>query len=103
MNSSMLAIMRKDLRGVTVNRRLFSSLWILPVIFTVFLPSVFNFIFYVSPEDSDFTKMIDLLPASMQTGDLTQIMADLALNNIMPVFLLIIPVMTSSIMAARRP
>ena len=100
MNSSMLAIMRKDLRGVTVNRRLFSSLWILPVIFTVFLPSVFNFIFYVSPEDSDFTKMIDLLPASMQTGDLTQIMADLALNNIMPVFLLIIPVMTSSIMAA---
>lgn len=67
MNSSMLAIMRKDLRGVTVNRRLFSSLWILPVIFTVFLPSVFNFIFYVSPEDSDFTKMIDLpLPLCRQ-------------------------------------
>ena len=41
-----------------------------------------------------------LSPISSKTGDLTQIMADLALNNIMPVFLLIIPVMTSSIMAA---
>lgn len=100
MNSAIYAIIKKDLRGVTVNRRLFSSLWILPVVFTVILPSVFIFACYRSPQDSDFEKMIRLLPASMQTGDLTQLMVNLMLNNIMPVFLLIIPVMTSSIMSA---
>ena len=35
------AIIKKDMRDVTSNRRLFSQLWIVPLMLTVVLPSIF--------------------------------------------------------------
>ena len=38
MNHAMFAVIKKDFRGITANKRLFSSLWIVPLMLTVVLP-----------------------------------------------------------------
>ena len=41
MNQGVNTVIRKDLRAVTSNRRLFSELLIVPLVLTVVLPSIF--------------------------------------------------------------
>lgn len=100
MNSQMTAIIKKDLRGITSNRRMFVTLLIVPLVLTMFLPTVFILIFRFAPMDSsDLQILIDMLPSG-PGGDMAHRMTDLLLNYIMPVFFLLIPIMASSIMAA---
>ncbi|MFR1517858.1 MAG: ABC transporter permease subunit [Clostridia bacterium] len=100
-NGKQYAIIKKDLRGVTANKRLFSIVLIVPLILTIFLPSIFILSIYFTPEGSaDFQKMLELLPLEKQAGDPRQILIDLVVNNIMPMFFLLIPIMTASVMAA---
>lgn len=100
MKSAMYAIIRKDIHGVTGNRRLFSALLIVPLILTIILPSIFLLSVHFAPEDPDMLKLLELLPKTDRTKGVPLTLAGLILNYIFPVFFLMIPVMTASIMAA---
>lgn len=95
------AIIQKDLRGIATNKRLFPALLIVPVIFAVFLPTVFILSILFSPtESSDFQQLLQLLP-NLGTGDLLkQNLIAYLLNSILPLFFIIIPVMAASVMSA---
>lgn len=95
------ALIKKDLRNVTSNKRLFSVMLIVPLVLTVVLPSIFILATIFAPEDAgDLQSLLDLMPQSEQTGDLSHMVISLVLNNIMPVFFLMIPIMAASVMAA---
>ena len=100
MKTAMAAIIKKDFRGVTDNKHLFASLLIVPLVLTIVLPSVFLVMIHFAPDDPDIQRLLDLLPQSMQTKGLEQGLAELVLNFMLPVFFLIIPIMSASIMAA---
>lgn len=100
-SSMQKAIIKKDLRSVTSNKRLFPVLIIVPLVLTVFLPSVFILIIHFAPDEmSDFQKLLDLLPISQQSETISRTLISLMLNNIMPIFFIITPIMASSVMAA---
>ena len=96
----MAAIIKKDLKSVMDNRRMFASLLIVPLVLVVFLPSLFLIMLRFAPADPDMQKMLELLPAAMRQGDWQQAAAGLMVNFLLPSFFLMIPVMTASIMAA---
>ena len=101
MNAAIYAIIQKDIRGITSNKRLFSTIIIVPLILTLLLPSIFIFAIQFAPEELDeLQEVLKLLPSTEQTKELDQMVLSLILNNIMPVFFLMIPIMTASIMAA---
>ena len=100
MRDSMMALIKKDFRGVTTNKHLFTGLLVVPLVLTIILPSVFVFLIYFNPNDPDIQKLLELLPQSAQYGSLELTVAGMILNFILPVFFLIIPIMTASIMAA---
>ncbi|MFF2479769.1 ABC transporter permease [Paenibacillus sp. NPDC058071] len=100
-NSMQRAIIKKDIRGITANKQLFTTILIVPLVLTVILPSIFILVIYFVPEGtSDFQKLLEMLPVAEQTGPLNQNIIKLVMNSIMPVFFLIIPIMASSVMAA---
>lgn len=102
MNHQMTAIIRKDIRSITANKRMFTALLVVPIVLTIFLPTVYILILHFAPEEElgDMTKLLELLPLSVQNGDSTQDLIGLVLNFILPVFFLMIPIMASSVMSA---
>lgn len=101
LNLPMMAIIKKDFRSVTTNKRLFMALWIVPLVFTVFLPILFLLVLRFVPDDAgDFQKLLMLLPAEKKPDSMEITMMGLFLNYLLPVFFLLIPIMASSIMAA---
>lgn len=100
MNRAMLSLMKKDFKGITANRRLFSAILIVPLVLTVFLPSLFIVLIHFAPDDPDFQSLAGMLPQSLRGGSLEMTIAGLVLNYIMPLFFLMIPIMTASVMAA---
>lgn len=100
MNQAMLAIIKKDFRSITVNRRLFVSLLVVPLCLIIVMPSIFLLAAHMAPHDSDLQAMLELVPQSSWSGSAEQTLMDLVFNYILPVFFLIIPIMASSIMAA---
>lgn len=101
MKHAMTAIIRKDLRGIAANKRLFSALLIVPIVLTIVLPTIFILTLHFAPtEADDFQRLLQMLPITEQHGDFSKTVAALILNYILPVFFLIIPIMTASIMAA---
>ena len=100
MKTAMTAIIRKDFRGVAANKQLFTSLLVVPLVLTVLLPSIFMLAFAFAPEDPDVQKLLELLPPAARGESLELTVAGLLLNFILPVFFLIVPIMTASVMAA---
>lgn len=100
MNRAMYAVMKKDFRGIISNRRLFLELLIVPLILTIVLPSIFVVAIHFAPDDPDILEMLELLPQGSRTGGVEMAVTGLILNYILPVFFLMIPIMTASIMAA---
>lgn len=102
MNHQMTAIIRKDIRSITANKRMFTALLVVPIVLTIFLPTVYILILHFAPEKGlgDMTKLLELLPLSVQDSDFTQNLIGLMLNYILPVFFLMIPIMASSVMSA---
>ena len=101
MNVRQLAVMKKDIRGVTLNKQVFAVLLIVPLALTIVLPSIFVLVTAFAPDAaSDFQKILDMLPADNVARSQQQRIFGLILNNIMPVFFLMIPIMASSVMAA---
>ena len=100
MKTAMTAIIRKDFRGVAANKQLFTNLLVVPLVLTVLLPSIFMLAFTFAPEDPDVQKLLELLPPAARGESLELTVAGLLLNFILPVFFLIVPIMTASVMAA---
>lgn len=101
MNVRKLAVTKKDIRGVTLNKQVFAVLLIVPLALTIVLPSIFVLVTAFAPDAaSDFQKILDMLPADNGARSQQQRIFGLILNNIMPVFFLMIPIMASSVMAA---
>lgn len=100
MKNAMFAIIKKDFRGVASNRRLFSALLIVPLVLTIVLPSIFVITIHFVPNDPDVAKLLLLLPEATRMESLELTVSSMILNYILPVFFLVIPIMTASIMAA---
>lgn len=100
MKAAMYAIIKKDFRGVAGNRRLFPALLIVPLVLTIVMPSVFVITIHFVPDDPDVTKLLLLLPETARMESLELTLFNMILNYILPVFFLVIPIMTASIMAA---
>ena len=101
MNARQLAVIKKDICGVTLNKQVFAVLLIVPLALTIVLPSIFVLVTAFAPDAaSDFQKILDMLPADNVARSQQQRIFGLILNNIMPVFFLMIPIMASSVMAA---
>ena len=89
------------MRSVTSNKQVFAVLLIVPIVLTIALPSIFVFVILFAPDAaSDFQKLLDMLPAPNREYSQQQQIFSLILNQIMPSFFLIIPIMASSVMAA---
>ena len=89
------------MRSVTSNKQVFTVLLIVPIVLTIALPSIFVFVISFAPDAaSDFQKLLDMLPAPNGEYSQQQQIFSLILNQIMPSFFLIIPIMASSVMAA---
>lgn len=100
-NSMQTAIIKKDLRSVTSNKQLLPALIIVPLVFTLVLPSIFILAIHFAPDDmSEFQKMLDMLPIGQQADTVSRTLIALILNSIMPIFFTIIPIMAASVMAA---
>lgn len=97
MNRAMLATMKKDFYGVTGNKRLFTTMLIVPLVLTLVLPTIFILGIHFAPGKTDLDQLLKLLP---EVSDVEHTLYGLFLNYIMPIFFLLIPVMTSSITAA---
>lgn len=100
MKTTMYAIIKKDFRGLAANRRLFIALLIVPLILTIVLPSIFLITIHFIPDDPDIMRLLDLLPETSRMDSLELTLSSMILNYILPVFFLVIPIMTASIMAA---
>ncbi len=100
MKPAMYAIIKKDFCGVATNRRLFSALLIVPLILTIVLPSIFVITIHFAPDDPDMMKLLELIPETARMDSMELTLSSLILNYILPVFFLVIPIMTASIMAA---
>ena len=55
---------------------------------------------HFAPDDPDIVKLIELLPQGSRAESLEMAVSGLIFNYILPVFFLMIPIMTASIMAA---
>lgn len=100
MNNAMTAIIKKDFRSVTANKHLFLSLLAVPLVFTIVLPSIFVLLIHFAPDDPDIQKLLELIPQAAQTENFELAAVGLIFNSILPVFFLMIPIMTASVMAA---
>ena len=101
MNTGQFALIKKDMRSVISNKQVFAVLLIVPIVLTIALPSIFVFVILFAPDAaSDFQKLLDMLPAPNREYSQQQQIFSLILNQIMPSFFLIIPIMASSVMAA---
>lgn len=103
MNAKQWALMRKDLRSVTQNRRMMTVLLVVPLVLTVAVPSIFILSLRLDPKAAGEMKaLVHQLPPSLQAGaggELERLLW-LVVNRMMPPFFLTIPVMASSVMAA---
>ena len=93
MNQAMTAVIKKDFKGITSNRRLFASLLIVPLALMIILPSIFIFMIHFIPDDPDVQKLLDLIPRLDPSVSIELTVAGLIVNYILPVFFLIIPIM----------
>ncbi len=100
-HSMQMALIKKDLKSITANKRMMSVLLIVPIVMTVVMPSVFVLSFLLAPDQDDgLAELLAMLPQTMRLGDVKTTMIQLLMNHIMPVFFLMIPVMAASVMAA---
>lgn len=100
-NTMQMALIKKDIRAVTANKNLFLALLIVPLMMAVILPSIFVLVLGLAPmESADFQEMMALLPEGLLGPDTRVSFIQLMLNNIVPVFFLLIPIMAATVVAA---
>lgn len=101
-NAMQRAIIKKDIRSITDNKRMFSVLLIVPLVMVVVLPAVFVLMITLTPlESNEFQELVVLLGnQNIPLDDLRNQLLGLVFNSLLPMFFLIIPIMSASVMAA---
>lgn len=101
MSAGQLAVIIKDVRGITSNKQVLTVMLVVPLVLTIVVPSVVVLTAVLAPETvSELQTLLDMLPAAAAGLSRQQAIFGLVLNNIMPAFFLLIPIMASSVMAA---
>lgn len=101
MNRKQLALIKKDIRGITSNKQVLMVMLMVPLALTIILPSIIVFVTALVPEAaSDYEKLLSMLPVTGREYSQEQMILGLIFNKIMPAFFMMIPLMASSIMAA---
>lgn len=101
MKNQITAIIKKDIMGITSNHRMFVTLLVVPIVLTIFVPTIFILaVRFVPAESADFQKLLALLPLAEQSEDISESILRLLSNNILPTFFMLIPIMAASVMAA---
>lgn len=101
MSAGQLAVIIKDVRGITSNKQVLMVMLVVPLVLTIIVPSAFVLTAVLAPETvSELQTLLDMLPAAAAGLSRQQAIFGLVLNNIMPAFFLLIPIMASSVMAA---
>ncbi len=96
-----IAIIKKDFKAVTADKQLFSALLIVPLVLTIILPSILVLsLHFMSGDLGELEDLLRMIPISEQSQNINITVLSLLLNNILPLFFLIIPIMTSSVMSA---
>lgn len=101
MKNQITAIIKKDIRGITSNHRMFVTLLAVPIVLTVVVPTMFILIVRFAPSESaDFQKLLATLPMASQEEASSESIVRLVLNYMLPIFFMLIPIMAASVMAA---
>ena len=109
LNRMQLAIIRKDIHAITSNKRILSVLIVVPIVMTVVMPLSIILPILLSPPDSPDIEQFAMMLYStgfveatynMPNDDLRKAILGLIINNILPLFFLMIPMTASSVMAA---
>ena len=93
------AIIKKDIKSITANRKIIITLIIMPLVMTIIVPLSFILPILLSPGDSqDMAQLLEM--ANFTQGENLQYsLINLVINNILPLFFILIPIMTSSVMS----
>ena len=95
------AIIKKDLKSITTNKQVFVTILMVPLALTIVLPTIFIMMVHFVPLDSlNLQALLEMIQRTGADQDVKQSLIKLLMNNIMPVFFLMIPIMASSVMAA---
>ncbi|HSP48456.1 MAG TPA: ABC transporter permease subunit [Clostridiaceae bacterium] len=101
MNAAQNAVIRKDIREIMSSKQTLIPMIILPVIFTVVLPIGLLFGAQFGMEGvNGMDQLIEIFGEMFGTYDDSQLLIEIAMNYMFPIFFLLIPVMTSSIIGA---
>ena len=93
MSAGQLAVIRKDVRGITSNKQVLMVMLVVPLVLTIVVPSALVLTAVLAPETvSELQTLLDMLPAAGAASS-QQAIFGLVLNNIMPAFFLLIPIM----------
>ncbi len=99
--SAYVAIIKKDFKSVTDNKNMFAALLIMPLVFTVILPSIFIILIHFGMQDSQILAEVEEL-ANLFGVDITNEIELIGaiINNLLPSLFLMIPIMAASVTSA---
>lgn len=101
MNRAISAIVKKDIREITANRQLLLTIVIVPLVLTLVVPSIFLLSAHFAPQEmGELQELMRMMPEELQNMGTEELMINLLLDRILPLFFLIIPIMAASVMAA---
>ena len=108
LNKMQMAIVKKDMRAIMSNKRMRDVLIAVPLVLTVVVPLILIVVILIFPPDSpfiaQFSEVLDASGlggiASMPPNEFRLALLTILLNNMLPLFFLIIPVTSSLVMAA---
>jgi len=106
-NKMQIAIIKKDILSITANKRMLTILITVPLVMIVVLPLMFILIVMLLPADSpDVMQLMQLMGSSypesfnLSNDNIQYMLINMILNNVIPIFFILIPVMASSVMAS---
>lgn len=101
MNSAQITIIRKDIKEIMSSKQTLIPMIILPVIFAVLLPIGLVFGAQFGMEGMNgMDELIEIFRDMLGTYNDSQLIIEITMNYMFPIFFLFIPVMTSSIIGA---
>ena len=99
-NSMQKAIIAKDLRFVKTTKGNLSAIIVVALMFTVIFPALFITLMYFAPEElGGLDDLVGMIFGDVGQAELSMIALSFLLNNIIPMFFLMVPVIVTTTMA----
>ena len=99
-NKMQSALIRKELKGVVGSRRFFLDYMLIPLIMALLFPVGATLLIIFLDGGAEFEQIMAMMMISVPEGGEDLAAVELLINNIMPTFFLMIPVLTATVMAA---